>query len=145
MREREQKSPSRPTPLHCPCSLLPPPLPCTPALSTFALRPRCPPHLMRASPSHAHLPISCAPPHVFVSLLSSRGLHPFSSRSFSAVASTNDTTVQVLTRDALQSMQSQAPQLAAALEHALLKYLSFQVNAKLGISDGVHDAHFAGA
>ena len=50
--------------------------------------------------------------------------HP---RSFSAVASTPDTCVQVLTRDALQSMQSQAPQLAAALEHALLKYLSFQV------------------
>ena len=60
-----------------------------------------------------------------------------------AVASTADTTVQVLTRDALQSMQSQAPQLAATLEHALLKYLSFQVNAKLGISDGVSDAHFA--
>ena len=51
--------------------------------------------------------------------------------------------MQVLTRDALQSMQSQAPQLAATLEHALLKYLSFQVNAKLGISDGVSDAHFA--
>ena len=32
-----------------------------------------------------------------------------------------------------------APQLAAALEHALLKYLSFQVNAKLGLSDGVSD------
>ena len=63
--------------------------------------------------------------------------HP---RSFSAVASTPDTCVQVLTRDALQSMQSQAPQLAAALEHALLKYLSFQVNAKLGLSDGVSDA-----
>ena len=55
----------------------------------------------------------------------------------------HDTCLQVLTRDALLSMQSQAPQLAAALEHALLKYLSFQVNAKLGISDGVHDAHFA--
>ena len=66
--------------------------------------------------------------------------HP---RSFSAVASTNDTTVQVLTRDALLSMQSQAPQLAAALEHALLKYLSFQVNAKLGLSDGVLDASAA--
>jgi CRP-like cAMP-binding protein len=60
-------------------------------------------------------------------------------RSFSATASTPDTTVQVLTRDALQSMQSQAPQLAAALEHALLKYLSFQVNAKMGLSDGVRD------
>ena len=60
-------------------------------------------------------------------------------RSFSAVASSRDTTIQVLTRDALQSMQSQAPQLAAALEHALLKYLSFQVNAKLGLSDGVSD------
>ena len=63
--------------------------------------------------------------------------HP---RSFSAVASTDDCTVQVLTRDALQSMQSQASGLAAALEHALLKYLSFQVNAKLGLSDGVKDA-----
>ena len=62
--------------------------------------------------------------------------HP---RSFAAVASTNDCTVQVLTRDALQSMQAQASGLAAALEHALLKYLSFQVNAKLGISDGVRD------
>ena len=60
-------------------------------------------------------------------------------RSFTAVASTSDTAVQVLTRDALQSMQSQAPQLAAALEHALLKYLSFQVNAKLGLSDGIAD------
>jgi len=45
----------------------------------------------------------------------------------------------VLTREALQSMQSQASGLAAALEHALLKYLSFQVNAKLGLSDGVKD------
>ena len=56
--------------------------------------------------------------------------HP---RSFSAVASTDDCTVQVLTRDALQSMQSQASSLAAALEHALLKYLSFQVGAGLRI------------
>ena len=54
--------------------------------------------------------------------------HP---RSFSAVASTDDCTVQVLTRDALQSMQSQASSLAAALEHALLKYLSFQVGVWL--------------
>jgi len=61
-------------------------------------------------------------------------------RSFTAVASTDDCTIQVLTREALQSMQSQASGLAAALEHALLKYLSFQVNAKLGLSDGVKDA-----
>ena len=62
-------------------------------------------------------------------------------RSFTAVASsTSDTILQVLTRDALLSMQSQSPQLCAALEHALLKYLSFQVNAKLGLSDGVRDA-----
>jgi len=60
-------------------------------------------------------------------------------RSFDAVASTADCTVQILTRDNLQSMQSQASQLAAALEHALLKYLSFQVNAKLGLSDGIRD------
>ena len=30
---------------------------------------------------------------------------------------------------------------AAALEHALLKYLSYQVNSKLGLSDGVRDVH----
>ena len=112
--------------------------------------------------------------------------HP---RSFTAVASSMDhTVIQVLTRDALQSMQSKAPQLvsgdhslrttctrclasalspplsrllstspsllnlsdsrtlsdasqAAALEHALLKYLSYQVNSKLGLSDGVRDVH----
>ena len=51
----------------------------------------------------------------------------------------HSTSPQVLTREALQSMQSQASGLAAALEHALLKYLSFQVNAKLGLSDGVKD------
>ena len=50
-------------------------------------------------------------------------------RSFDAVASTPNCTVQMLTRDALQSMQSQAPQLAAALEHAMLKYLCFQVGS----------------
>ena len=61
-------------------------------------------------------------------------------RSFDAVASSADCTVQMLTREALQSMQSTASQLAAALEHALLKYLSFQVNAKLGLSDGIMDA-----
>jgi CRP-like cAMP-binding protein len=62
-------------------------------------------------------------------------------RSFDAVSSSPDCVVQILTRDNLQSMQSQASQLAAALEHALLKYLSFQVNAKLGLSDGIKDAH----
>uniref|UniRef100_A0A7S2B7X7 Cyclic nucleotide-binding domain-containing protein n=1 Tax=Haptolina brevifila TaxID=156173 RepID=A0A7S2B7X7_9EUKA len=61
-------------------------------------------------------------------------------RSFTAVASTDNCTLQELSRGALQSMQSQASGLAAALEHALLKYLSFQVNAKLGLSDGVKDA-----
>ncbi len=49
-------------------------------------------------------------------------------------------TLHILTRGALQSMQSQASKLAATLEHALLKYLCFQVNSKLGLSDGVMDA-----
>ncbi len=52
-------------------------------------------------------------------------------RSFTAVASSeSETCVQVLTREALLSMQNKTPQLAAALEHALLKYLSFQVRPK---------------
>ena len=60
-------------------------------------------------------------------------------RSFNAVATSDDCTILLLTRDALQSMQSQASQLAAALEHAVLKYLCFQVNNKLGLSDGIAD------
>ena len=47
-------------------------------------------------------------------------------RSFNAVATSDDTAILLLTRDALQSMQAQASQLAAALEHAVLKYLCFQ-------------------
>ncbi len=62
--------------------------------------------------------------------------HP---RSFNAVATSDGCVILQLTRDALQSMQSQASQLAAALEHAVLKYLCFQVNNKLGLSDGVSD------
>ena len=62
------------------------------------------------------------------------------SRSFTAESSSSaGCTLLVLTRDHLQSMQSQASQLAAALEHALLKYLCFQVNQKLGVADGVTD------
>ena len=41
-------------------------------------------------------------------------------------------------------MQAQASQLAAALEHAVLKYLCFQVNNKLGLADGVADGHDVG-
>ena len=51
-------------------------------------------------------------------------------RSFFAEASSADCTLRVLTRDALQSMQSQASLLAAALEHALLKYLCFQARVR---------------
>ena len=49
-----------------------------------------------------------------------------------------------LTRERLESMQAQASQLAAALEHAVLKYLCFQVNNKLGLADGVADVRAPG-
>jgi len=66
-------------------------------------------------------------------------------RSFLAEASSAECSLLALRRGALESMQSQASQLAAALEHALLKYLCFQVNAKLGITDGVRDVHGSAA
>jgi hypothetical protein len=43
-----------------------------------------------------------------------------------AVATSEGCTVLLLTREALQRMQAQASPLAAALEHAVLKYLCFQ-------------------
>jgi len=62
-------------------------------------------------------------------------------RSFSAEVSSASTRLLVLRRDALESMQSQASARAAALEHALLKYLCFTVNTKLGLSDGIGDVN----
>ena len=50
-------------------------------------------------------------------------------RSFDAVATSEGCTVLLLTREALQRMQAQASPLAAALEHAVLKYLCFQATA----------------
>ena len=47
-------------------------------------------------------------------------------RSFDAVATSEGCTVLLLTREALQRMRAQASPLAAALEHAVLKYLCFQ-------------------
>jgi len=60
-------------------------------------------------------------------------------RSFRAEAGGGGTSLLTLTRGRLRVMQSEAPHLAAALEHALLRYLCFQVNAKLGLVDGVSD------
>ncbi|EOD04916.1 hypothetical protein EMIHUDRAFT_460215 [Emiliania huxleyi CCMP1516] len=60
-------------------------------------------------------------------------------RSFRAEAGGGGTSLLTLTRGRLRDMQSEAPHLAAALEHALLRYLCFQVNAKLGLVDGVSD------
>jgi hypothetical protein len=47
-------------------------------------------------------------------------------RAFDAVATSEGCTVLLLTREALKRMQAQASPLAAALEHAVLKYLCFQ-------------------
>ena len=67
--------------------------------------------------------------------------HP---RSFYAYATSDNCVILQLTRERLESMQAQASQLAAALEHAVLKYLCFQVNNKLGLADGVADVRAPG-
>ena len=50
-------------------------------------------------------------------------------RSFDAEAASDETCLLELQREQLIRMQADAPQLAAALEHALLKYLCFQVTS----------------
>lgn len=57
-------------------------------------------------------------------------------RSFFAEASSRDCTLLTLRRERLHAMQSEDAKLAAALQHALLKYLCFQVNYSIGIGDG---------
>lgn len=64
-------------------------------------------------------------------------------RSFDAEAASEETSVLRLRRERLRAMQAEAPQLAAALEHALLKYLCFQVSQNRLLQSGNSTTFFA--
>ena len=87
---------------------------------------RLQPHVPQAATPRA---AGCNPMHRSIPPPGSAGELDFflgRRRAFDAVATSEGCTVLLLTREALKRMQAHASPLAAALEHAVLKYLCFQ-------------------